>query len=380
MTTTADSTSESTTPRHRASGTGSENHWWRAHLDPTRSRTRRAADSEQDETISFPGTGTLRTTVGPWVSERPDHTDGSDGVASEPLDGGDRPEDSPTGPTGDRTDDRSVALATTFPPDTHAQETGLRAYLLHTAILSGRQLTVWTRDKKVLIQSIVFPALSMVMFKVVLGDAITAATGVNSAYGTVPLVVLVGAMFGSLIAGIRLRREQRTGLLTRLYVLPVHKGADLSARLISELSRILVATIALTTFGMLIGWRFDQGLLPALGIFLIPLLFGAAFSTVMLTVAMSSTNLPLVQLMSLLSSLLMFFNSGFAPVYAYPQWIQPIVREQPMTCAIDSMRALALGGPVAESLTKTILWAVVVIAVFFYPAVRGFRRAAATRT
>lgn len=376
MTTTENSTSKSTTPRHRAGSSQPQNHWWQTHLDPDRTRTRRSAERDDDETISFPGTGSLRTAVGPWVTTRIDRPDGAGVVTPESGEGSGR---LPGSPIGDRNDDGLVSLATTFPADTHAQETGLRAYLLHTAILSARQLTVWTRDKKVLIQSIVFPALSMIMFKVVLGDAITAATGVNSAYGTVPLVVLVGAMFGSLIAGIRLRREQRTGLLTRLYVLPVHKGADLSARLISELARILIATIALTSFGMLIGWRFDQGLLPAVGIFLVPLLYGAAFSTVMLTVAMASTNLPLVQLMSLLASLLMFFNSGFAPVYAYPDWIQPIVREQPMTCAIDSMRALALGGPVAESLTKTVLWAVIIIAVFVYPAIRGFRRAAATR-
>ena len=374
MTTLDDSTPESTTPRHRSAGTDTQNHWWQAHLDPTRSRTRRAADSHDSETISFPGTGSLRTAVEPWVAERPAPENRTQ------IGPADVPPESTIASDNIQSEERAVALATTFPPDTHAQEVGLRAYLLHTSILSARQLTVWSRDKKVLIQSIVFPALSKIMFKVVLGDAITAATGVNSAYGTVPLVVLVGAMFGSLIAGIRLRREQRAGLLTRLYVLPVHKGADLSARLISELARILIATIVLTTFGMLIGWRFNQGLLPALGIFLVPLLFGAAFSTVMLAVAMSSTNLPLVQLMSLLSSLLMFFNSGFAPVAAYPQWIQPIVREQPMTCAIDSMRALALGGPVAESLTKTVLWAVVIVAIFVYPAIRGFRRAAATRT
>jgi ABC-2 type transport system permease protein len=270
-------------------------------------------------------------------------------------------------------------IVTDFPAGSPPRETGFRALLHHTRLLFGRQTLVWSRDKKILIQSIIYPALSMIMFKVVLGDAITMVTGVNSAYGTVPLVVLVGAMFGSLAAGVKLRRERRTGLLGRIYVMPVHKAADLSARIGSELVRILISTIVLTTIGMLIGWRFDQGPLAALGIFVIPLLFGAAFSTIMLAVAVNATNLPLVPLMSLFSSLLLFFNSGFSPVIGYPDWLQPIVRYQPMTCAIDAMRGLALGKPVGEELVLVVLWTFGLIAVFAYPAISGFRRAAATR-
>ena len=34
----------------------------------------------------------------------------------------------------------------------------------------------------------------------------------------------------------------------------------------------------------------------------------------------------------------------------------------------------------AESLTKTVLWAVAALLLFIYPAMRGYRRAAASRT
>jgi daunorubicin resistance protein C len=144
--------------------------------------------------------------------------------------------------------------------------------------------------------------------------------------------------------------------------------------------RILVGTAVLTTAGMLIGWRFDQGVLPAIGIFGVALLYGAAYSTIVLTLAVSASSLPLVPIMSLVTSLLMFFNSGFSPIDAYPEVLQPLVRNQPMTCAIETMRALATGGPVAESLTKTVIWALGAILIFTYPALRGYRRAAASRT
>ncbi|MBT0565779.1 ABC transporter permease [Williamsia sp. CHRR-6] len=270
------------------------------------------------------------------------------------------------------------SAVTRFPPAAALGERGWTAYRKHTAALSGRQLMVVGRDRVTLLQTLLFPALSMIMFKVVLGDAIGQATGQNSAFGTVPLVVLVGAMFGSLAGGVRLMTERRTGLLTRLYVLPIHRGADLSARIIAELARILLGTVILTSFGMIIGWRFNQGLLPALGIFAVALLYGAAFFSIVLTVSLSSSKVPLVQVMSLVSSLLMFFNSGFSPVSAYPKLLQPLVSNQPMTTAIDTMRALAVGGPVADSLVKTLAWAIGIMVVFAYPALRGYRKAAAS--
>ncbi|MCX6468032.1 MAG: ABC transporter permease [Corynebacteriales bacterium] len=270
-------------------------------------------------------------------------------------------------------------MVTRFPEVGRHSERGLRAWFTHTGILTGRQTLVVLRDRVTLLQTLLFPALSMIMFKVVLGDAIGQATGQNSAFGTVPLVVLVGAMFGSMAGGVRLTTERKSGLLTRLYVLPVHRGADFSSRIAAELMRILVGTVILTLFGMIIGWRFNQGFVPALGIFAVALLYGAAFFTIVLALALSSSNIPLVPILSLIASLFMFFNSGFSPVSAYPGVLQPLVANQPMTCAIDTMRALAIGGPVTDSLIKTVLWAVGGLVVFGYPALRAYRRAAVSR-
>ena len=42
-----------------------------------------------------------------------------------------------------------------------------------------------------------------------------------------------------------------------------------------------------------------------------------------------------------------------------------------MSCAIDAMKGLSLGGPVAEPLMLTIAWSVGITAVFLWPAVIG---------
>jgi len=275
--------------------------------------------------------------------------------------------------------DHDMASATEFPEPVHTSARGIAAWWRHSGLLLGRQVKVWLRDPATLVQSIVFPGLSMIMFKVVLGDTIGQATGQNSAYSTVPLVILVGAMFGGMATSVRLSVERRTGLLARLYVMPIHRGSDLTSRIVAELMRILLTSVVLVAAGFLIGFRFTQGPWAALGILGVPLLYGAAFSIMTLALAVNSSRIPLVPILSLLCSLLMFFNSGFAPLDSYPTWLQGVVKYQPMSCAIEVMRSLAAGGPITENLIRTAIWAGGMLLIFTVPALIGYRRAATAR-
>lgn len=246
----------------------------------------------------------------------------------------------------------------------------------HSRVQCGRLLLRWTRDPATMIQALLYPALTLLMFRIVLGNTVTAATGQPAIYGTVPMIILVGAMFGSVVSAVGLRTERQTGLLGRFYTLPIHRAAGLLGRMLAEAVRVLATTIVILAAGMALGFRFTQGYLAVLGILVIPILFGIGFALMVTVLATMSSKLPLVELVSIGCTLLMFFNSGFVPVMAYPRWLQPIVENQPMSCAIDTMRALALGGPLAEPLLKTLLWVFFAVAVFTMPAIRGYRRAA----
>ncbi len=124
------------------------------------------------------------------------------------------------------------------------------------------------------------------------------------------------------------------------------------------------------------GFRFTQGIPATMLMLVVPIVFGMGFAMMVTVLATLSTKIPLVEMVSIVCTLLMFFNSGFVPVMAYPTWLQPIVANQPMSCAIDTMRALAVGGPLAEPMIKTLAWSLGMFVLFLVPAIRGYRRAA----
>ena len=72
---------------------------------------------------------------------------------------------------------------------------------------------------------------------------------------------------------------------------------------------------------------------------------------------------------------LVFASAAFVPVDNMPGWLQPWARNQPVSVTIESFRGLTLGGPTSSLVIKSILWSVLIIAIFAPIAVRLYRKA-----
>ncbi|WP_245746260.1 ABC transporter permease [Nocardia altamirensis] len=272
----------------------------------------------------------------------------------------------------------TLGWKTPLPEVSAKPESALSTWVEHSLIQCKRLLLVWTRDPATTIQTLVFPALTLVMFQIVLGNPVTAFTGQPSIFGQVGLLSLVAAMSGAVVSALGFGREKATGLLGRFWTMPIHRAAGLTGRLLAEAVRVLITTVFVIGVGLLLGFRFQQGALAGLALIGVPVLFGTAFAVLVTALATRFEGVVLLNVIGVVNTLLMFFNTGFAPAFAYPKWLQGTVEYQPMSCAIDAMRGLSYGGPVAKPLLLTLLWTIGIVAVCAYPAVRGYRRAAET--
>ncbi|WP_280381998.1 ABC transporter permease [Nocardia wallacei] len=260
-------------------------------------------------------------------------------------------------------------------PATYRTEQGPSHFVRHTSIQTQRLLVRWLRSPVTLLETLIIPCLLLFMLDTVIGGQIERFSGTDALYGSVPMVAIVGALSGAVAGGVMLGRERDAGLLARFWVLPVHRGSGLAARVVAEGCRIFAGTVIVIAVGYVLGFRFQQGPLAAVVFVLVPVLFGLAFATIVTAVAVFTAKATLVEGITILSSLLMFFSTGFVPLPAYPGWLQPIVRNQPLSVAVDAMKALSLGGPLAHPLTLTLAWSLGAIAFFTVPATIGYRRA-----
>ncbi|OBG93811.1 hypothetical protein A5697_03690 [Mycobacterium sp. E3251] len=224
--------------------------------------------------------------------------------------------------------------------------------------------------------SLVLPICLLVTYKVVLGERVHQVTGVESIYGLVPVSAVLSALFGAFSTSVGIQLERESGLLSRMWVLPIHRVSALAGRLTAEAARALLGTVLITALGVTLGLRFAHGWTTVLLYILIPPIVVIGFTALVMALAIRANGRTVMTWLAAGTVSLAFLNPGTTPIELFPEWLRPLVRIQPMSPPIEVMWGLAHGGPLLRPLEMTLLWAIVLLAVFIPMALRGYRFAA----
>lgn len=270
------------------------------------------------------------------------------------------------------TTSQEIELAPTRLP---GSQNAARLFVAQTLLQTNRLLTRWARDYITVIGAIVLPILFMVVLNIVLGNLAYVVTHDSGLYSIVPLIALGAAITGSTFVAIDLMRERSFGLLARLWVLPVHRASGLISRILANAIRTLVTTLVMLGTGVVLGFRFRQGLIPSLMWISVPVILGIAIAAMVTTVALYTAQTVVVEGVELVQAIAIFFSTGLVPLNSYPGWIQPFVAHQPVSYAIAAMRGFAMGGPVLSPMIGMLVWTAGICVVCAVPLAVGYRRA-----
>jgi ABC-2 type transport system permease protein/oleandomycin transport system permease protein len=128
--------------------------------------------------------------------------------------------------------------------------------------------------------------------------------------------------------------------------------------------------------GYAVSFRFSNGFGAAVGMMVLAIVFGLAFCCVAAYTGLAIGDEESVQAFGLIWLFpLTFVSSAFVPITTMPGWLQAFANNQPVTYVVNTMRALAIGGPVQANLLKSIAWLAGIFIVFAPLAVRAYRRA-----
>lgn len=213
------------------------------------------------------------------------------------------------------TTSQEIELAPTRLP---GSQNAARLFVAQTLLQTNRLLTRWARDYITVIGAIVLPILFMVVLNIVLGNLAYVVTHDSGLYSIVPLIALGAAITGSTFVAIDLMRERSFGLLARLWVLPVHRASGLISRILANAIRTLVTTLVMLGTGVVLGFRFRQGLIPSLMWISVPVILGIAIAAMVTTVALYTAQTVVVEGVELVQAIAIFFSTGLVPLNSYP--------------------------------------------------------------
>ncbi|MFF7452639.1 ABC transporter permease [Kitasatospora sp. NPDC008115] len=269
------------------------------------------------------------------------------------------------------------------------QRRGVDAVLHDSWVVAKRNLRRMTRIPEIVIFGLMQPVMFVLLFSYVMGGAIN-IPGTQSSSSTYIQFLMAGIFaqtvtFAVAGASAGIAEDMSKGLVDRFRSLPMARSAVLVGRTLADLCQTAFTLVVLAVVALLVGWRIHEGLLSALAAFGLLLLLGYAFSWIGALIGLSvrspeaATSAGLIWLFPLT-----FISNAFVPVSSMPGWLQAIAYWNPFSATVQACRNLFGNqvGPVDDvwpmqhAELVSVLWSVVITAVFSWLAVRKYRSSA----
>jgi ABC-2 type transport system permease protein/oleandomycin transport system permease protein len=245
-----------------------------------------------------------------------------------------------------------------------------------TLTISRRNLLVWMRVPAYIVFTVIQPVMFVLMFRYVFGGAIPVSVAGGYVNFLMPGIIGQTAAFASFGTAIALALELQKGVIDRLRSMPMARSAVLAGRLVADTARMLLTILIVVGVGYAVGFRFSNGIAAAVAMIALATVFGLAICCIAAFTGLAIGDEESVQAFGLIWLFpITFLSSAFVPIHTMPGWLQAFANNQPVTYIIDTMRALALGGPIGTNLWKSVAWLAGIFIVFAPLAVRAYKRA-----
>ncbi|MEV4185868.1 ABC transporter permease [Streptosporangium canum] len=253
-------------------------------------------------------------------------------------------------------------------------ERGLANLVAQGMLLAGRNVRLSSVTDTV-VTMVIFPVVFVFGFLALFGNLLQ-VRGVDYAQFLPPAIVVQWMFSVAISAAFSFASDRRTGMLARYRALAINRGAVVVGRMAADALRALLAIAVILVTGYVAGFRFQAGPLAALGFVALSVCFALTLAAGTSALGLASREPEAVSsTLHLIYLPLLMISSAFVPADAFPGWLEPVVRAQPVTAVLDALRALADGGATAGPVLRAVLWMAGLLAVFSLAAVRAFRRA-----
>jgi ABC-2 type transport system permease protein len=210
--------------------------------------------------------------------------------------------------------------------------------------------------------SVVFTAGFYIPLHQIMGTA-TKTLASSYAQYVMPLIALQAITFAAMSTAFRAATDSVQGITRRFRSMPMTPFAPVGARISAAVYRCTISMAVAVACGYVIGFRFHHSAVCIAAFVLLVIAIGSILSFGADLVGTGSRNpeamTPLLILPPLIFGLL---STGVQPAQQFPHWIQPIVRNQPVSQFVTALRALAgdaapYGGALSWlALAPTLAW------------------------
>ncbi|WP_109471671.1 ABC transporter permease [Ornithinimicrobium cavernae] len=279
--------------------------------------------------------------------------------------------------------------ATLTRPETPRRSTTPASVLSDSWVIAKRNLIKIKRVPEILVFILISPIMFVLLFAYVFGGAIS-VSGSPEGYREFLIggIFAQTVVFGSTFTGAGLAEDMQKGIIDRFRSLPMSRAAVLIGRTASDVVYNVLTLIIMALTGLLVGWRIRNSAIDALAGFALLLVFAYAFSWVMAYVGLLVPSVEVINNASFIVIMPMtFISNAFVPLETFPTPLRVFAEWNPVSTVTQAAREL-FGNTSPAAVTSdpwslqnpvlyTLIWTVVIVAVFAPLSIARFRRTSA---
>jgi len=250
---------------------------------------------------------------------------------------------------------------------------GLRQEVADGLVMTWRNLRRVPRIPELWIFAILQSIMFVLLFAYVFGGAIALPGGGSYTEYLMPGIFAQTIVFAAATTAITLTYDLSKGILDRFRSLPMARSAVLSGRTFADVVYNGGILIVLMVTGLAVGWRVHSGVLEFLAGVGLLLLFAFAMAWIGVWLGLSVQTPEATQQLSFTVLFpITFLSNVFVPTQTLPSWLRPFAEWNPVSALTAATRQLwgnpnpfaASGLPAEHPIELTLIWVVVLVAVF----------------
>ncbi len=252
-----------------------------------------------------------------------------------------------------------MTASTDHTSSANAQPLARKASVWHDLVtVAGRACRSVFREPEFFIPAIIVPVFFFVVNIGALQDV--AEQGAAAAGGSLDFkafqlpVAIIFAVTGVSRAS-SLVTDIQGGYFDRLLLTPIRRPALLLGLMAADLMAVIMLAIPVTALGLVLGVRFETGILGMIVFLFYGAAWGLAFAGFPYAIALKTGNPAAVNSSFILFFPFAFLTSSFLPKESLTGWLSTIATYNPVTYVLDGLRALISEGWVWADLGKGLL-------------------------
>lgn len=237
--------------------------------------------------------------------------------------------------------------------------------------ITRRSLLHTIRVPYTIVFTVMQPMMFALLFRYVFGEAFE-VPGEYVDY-LMPGAFAMTVAFGSITTAIRVAGDLETRAVDRFRSLPMARSAVLVGHTSADFLRSVLALVAITGVGFMIGFDFSTSWPAFLAGLALMLGLSYALLWVFALVGVLAPNAVTAEVMAFPAVFpLTFASSAFVPTDTMPGWLQFVSQHQPVTVVVDASRALMLGGPTTDAVLAALAWIIGLVTAFAVLTIRHY--------